>query len=687
MALTVDSPVQYVKGVGEKRAALFHKLGIATVGDLLCHYPREYEDWSSVCGIEDAPTDRLCCIRARAVNAPVERRVRRGLSLFQFAASDGKAAMQVTIFNNKYAAAKIKAGEEYLFFGKVDTRYFKREMASPQIEPVAGDAKGMHPIYPLTGGLTSRAIEKVVATALDTLGDTAAEEFLPAAVREKYGLCDRLFALRHVHFPQSRAEAERARKRLAFDELLLLQLGLSRLRSGGKTPTRAVVKEGLADTAKTLFPFALTGAQCRAVDRCLADMQSGFAMTRLLQGDVGSGKTAVAAAVGFAAVKSGFQVAMMAPTEILAEQHAKTLRALLAPVGVEVGLLTAGRPAGEKRAVKAALESGDLSFVVGTQALLSDSTVFANLGLVITDEQHRFGVAQRAKLAAKGGNPHTLVMSATPIPRSLALVIYGDLDISVLDELPAGRTPIRTYAVGGDKRERVLNYIKKFVAEGRQAYIVCPLVGDGDEEDGAPFDTVSRTAIGTYEELKTGALADCRLGLLHGRMKPAEKEAVMAAFGKGDIDVLISTTVIEVGVDVQNAVLMVVENADRFGLAQLHQLRGRVGRGEYASDCILISDAHGDEVRRRLDVMKETTDGFKIADEDLKLRGPGDFFGNRQHGLPHLKLAALSEDMALLDAAKEAAGDLLSHLQEPAFAPLCAQVDRLFAQVGETGLN
>ncbi len=685
MALTVDSSIQYVKGVGEKRAALFHKLEIETVGDLLAHYPREYEDWSSPCTIEDAPADRPCCIRARAVTTPSERRIRRGLSLFQFAASDGKASMQVTIFNNKYAAAKIKAGDEYLFFGKVETRYFRREMSSPQIEPIAGDLTGMHPIYPLTGGLTSRAIEKVVKTALDSLDETAIEEFLPAFVREQYGLCDRMFALRHIHFPQSRADVEMARKRLTFDELLLLQLGLSRLRTGGKTATCAVLKNGLADEAKTLFPFTLTGAQNRVVDECLADMQSGFAMTRLLQGDVGSGKTAVAAAVGYATVKSGFQVAMMAPTEILAEQHAKTLQKMLSPVGIRVGLLTAGRTTAEKREVKEGLADGTLPFVVGTQALLSDSTVFADLGLVITDEQHRFGVAQRAKLAAKGGNPHTLVMSATPIPRSLALVIYGDLDISVLDELPAGRTPIRTYAVGGDKRERVINYIRKFVAEGRQAYIVCPLVGD--EEDESSFDETLKSAIGVYEELKAGALSDCRLGLLHGRMKPAEKEAVMSAFSKGNVDVLVSTTVIEVGVDVPNAVLMVVENADRFGLAQLHQLRGRVGRGEFASDCILISDAHGEEVRCRLSVMKDTTDGFKIADEDLKLRGPGDFFGNRQHGLPHLKIAALSQDMAMLEPIRNAAAALLPRLDEPEMAGLKMQVKRLFDNVGENGLN
>lgn len=685
MALTLQSPIQFVKGVGEKRAALFHKLGVETVEDLLCHYPREYEDWSTVCSIEEAPTDRLCCIRARAVTAPTERRVRRGLSLFQFAASDGKAAMQVTIFNNKYAAAKIKAGDEYLFFGKMDTRYFRREMSSPQIEPADGDGTGMRPIYPLTGGLTSRAIEKVVKTAMESLGDTVGEEFLPVSVREQYGLCDRLTAMRHIHFPASRAEVEQARKRLTFDELLLLQLGLSRLRAGGKAVTKAVVKAGLENEAKTLFPFALTGAQNRAVDECLADMQSGFAMTRLLQGDVGSGKTAVAAAVGYAVAKSGFQVAMMAPTEILAEQHAKTLEKMLAPAGISVGLLTAGCTAAKKRAVKEGLADGSLPFVVGTQALLSDSTVFSALGLVITDEQHRFGVAQRAKLAAKGGNPHTLVMSATPIPRSLALVLYGDLDISILDELPAGRTPIRTYVVGGDKRERVCNYIKKFVAEGRQAYIVCPLVGDGEDDE--VFDESTKSAVGMYEELSAGALSSCRLGLLHGRMKPAEKEAVMTAFSKGELDVLVSTTVIEVGVDVPNAVLMVVENADRFGLAQLHQLRGRVGRGEYASDCILISDAHGEEVSRRLGVMKDTTDGFKIADEDLKLRGPGDFFGNRQHGLPHLKIAALSENVAMLEPVRAAATALLPRLEEPDCARLKAQVERLFEKVGENGLN
>ena len=685
MALTRDTSIRFVKGVGEKRAALFERLNIRTVDDLLHHYPRDYEDWSTAGTIAQAMTsDAEVCVRATAMSAPKEHRVRKGLVLYKFKVSDGWQSMDVTIFNNKYAAARVKAGEKYLFFGRITWDFHRACMSSPQIEtPESGER--MRPIYPLTGGLTSRAIEKVVATVLDTGVEDLSADWLPDPVRREYDLCERDWAIRHLHFPENRDEVKRARRRLAFEELFLLQLGLLQLKGRGHRPTGAVLRREATDEFCAALPFTLTGAQTRAIADCLSDMRTGHPMSRLLQGDVGSGKTAVAAAVAYSAIQNGWQVAMMAPTEILAEQHAHSLRALFEPLGVKVGLLTASRPAEEKRRTLAELADGSLGLVVGTQALLSEQTVFLHLGLVITDEQHRFGVHQRAQLAAKGDNPHMLVMSATPIPRTLALMIYGDLDVSVLDELPPGRQPIATYCVGSDKRERVYNFIKKHLNEGRQAYIVCPLVG----EDGETREDDLSAATAYEKSLAEGAFADYSVGLLHGRMKAAEKQRVMAAFAAGDVGLLVATTVVEVGVDVPNAVLMVIENADRFGLAQLHQLRGRVGRGKDASTCVLITDAQGEEVRRRMGVMCRTNNGFEIADEDLRLRGPGDFFGNRQHGLPTLHAASLTGDALLLEQARAAAGRMLTAglWNDPAYRPLTDEVHRLFETVGENGLN
>ncbi len=681
--IAFDTPLRYLKGVGERRAAQFERLGVDTVGALVRNIPRAYEDWSKLTAILDAPFGEPCCIKAKAMEAPAEHRVRKGMTLYKFRASDGAAVMRVTLFNNKYAAAKVRAGEEYLFFGPVGGDFTHREMASPLIEPAEGGQR-IRPIYRQTEGLSTRVIEGCVARALDALGAALDDDPLPAELRLRHGLCTRRFALENIHFPTSGETLAVARKRLVFEELLILQLGLLRLKGRARSANAAVMAKDYSEEFYSLLPFSPTGAQRRAVADCLRDMQGDSPMSRLIQGDVGSGKTAVAAGVAYTAIRNGWQAALMAPTEILAEQHARSLSTLLAPGKIRVGLLTGSQPAAERREILARLADGDIDFLVGTHALLSEGVRFARLGLVVTDEQHRFGVGQRAELAAKGVNPHMLVMSATPIPRTLALIIYGDLDVSLLDELPPGRQPIETYAVRSDKRERAYNYVKKHIAEGRQAYIVCPLV---DDEEG---ETDLASATEYAQKLAAGPFKGYALGLLHGRMKPAQKEQAMTAFARNELSILVSTTVIEVGVDVPNAVIMVIENAERFGLAQLHQLRGRVGRGKHKSTCILISDARNEEAVRRLKVMCSTNDGFKIADEDLKLRGPGDFFGSRQHGLPDLKIADLNGDMPLfLDAQAEArsliAGD--PELEHAEHLPLAQEVRRLFDQVTEQGLN
>lgn len=682
MTASMDMPLRYLKGVGERRAEQLARLGVSTAGELLRFFPRGYEDWSVVVKIQEAPYGQTCCVKGTALNNPVEHRIRKGLTLFKFNVSDGSANLRVTLFNNKYAAAKIKAGEEYLFFGQVNGDFTHREMSSPMIEPVT-DGQRIRPIYRQTEGLNTRFIETCVARCLELLDGELDNDPLPVEIRQEYELCTRRFALENIHFPVDSESLAVARKRMVFEELLILQLGLLKLKSRVRSSNAAVAENDCTGEFITLLPFSLTGAQKRTLNECVKDMQGEHPMNRLVQGDVGSGKTAVAAGAAYTVIKNGFQAALMAPTEILAEQHARSLSALLEKGGIRVGLLTGSQPAAEKRQTLEALAQGNIDFLVGTHALLSEGVEFKRLGLVVTDEQHRFGVAQRAKLAAKGVNPHLLVMSATPIPRTLALIIYGDLDVSVLDELPPGRRPIETYAIGSDKRERAFRYIKKHIAEGRQAYIVCPLVENGEESDLA-------SATEYAEKLAQGSFKGYSLGLLHGRMKTAEKDRIMTDFVHNRLSILVATTVIEVGVDVPNAVLMVVENAERFGLAQLHQLRGRVGRGRFKSTCILISDAQNEESVHRLKVLCSTNDGFKIADEDLKLRGPGDFFGSRQHGLPDLKIADLMGDMPLFKSAQDAARGLIAsdpYLERPEHQALSAETRRLFEQVGEQGLN
>ena len=678
-------PIQFLKGVGEKRAALFARLGIRTVADLLSYYPARYEDWSEICSIAGAPIGEPCCIRAVPLAKPVEHRIRKGLVLYKFTVSDGISGMHITLFNNKYLAGSIKAGEPYLFFGTVEQKYHRFEMSSPAIAPAVGGER-IRPIYRQTAGLNSTAIERAVKTAFELVGEPLDTDALSDEIRRRHGLISRSDALRHIHFPASGDALREARKRLVFEELFVLQLGLLRLKGRIRSKTAVTLTQDYTSQFESLLPFTLTGAQKRAMGDCIRDMQTDRPMNRLVQGDVGSGKTAVAAGVAFNLIRNGWQTAMMAPTEILAAQHHASLSKLLTPCGIRVELLVGSMGAAAKRKVLEGLADGTIDFAVGTHALLSDKVQFQKLGLVITDEQHRFGVGQRAALSAKGHTPHRLVMSATPIPRTLALIIYGDLDVSVLDELPPGRQPIATYAITPDKRERAYGYIDKFLSEGRQGYIVCPLIEE--DEDDPQSELLAATAY--YERLQQTPLGRYRIGLLHGKMKGAQKEEIMRAFAAHELDLLVSTTVIEVGVDVPNAVIMVLENAERFGLAQMHQLRGRVGRGKHASCCILISEGRSEETRYRLKVMCQTNDGFRIAEEDLKLRGPGDFFGNRQHGLPVLSIADLKGDMTVLGQAQQEALAVTRDdpsLTRPEHAAVRDMVTRLFAAVGEDGMN
>ncbi len=679
--LTWNTPVQYLKGVGEKRAALLARLGIHTVGDLLTHYPRQYEDWSAVQPIATAPRGTPCCVRGRALAAPVERRVRKGLTLYTFSVTDASSLLRITLFNNPYTAKKIQAGQSYLFFGTL-TGQNTPEMAAPLIEPAEGGAR-IRPIYSLTAGIHSRYLEKLVSEALPQLEDRLQTDILPDELRRQHRLCTKRYALENIHCPADHESLETARRRLVFEELLLLQLGLLGIKGRSLTTTGVRISQSYTNEFCATLPFTLTGAQRRAIDDCVADMSRSTPMNRLLQGDVGSGKTAVAACVAYTAIRNGWQCVIMAPTEILARQHQASLQRLFAAAtDIRVGLLTGSLSKAQKQSVLEQVASGECQLLVGTHAVLSDNVQFASLGLVITDEQHRFGVRQRAALAAKGAHPHLLVMSATPIPRTLALMVYGDLDVSVLDELPPGRSPIATYAIDTGKRERAYGYVRKFLNEGRQAYIVCPLVEEGDSE---------LVAAESYaKQLADGPFRGYTVGLLHGKMKTRDKDRVMREFAEGKLSLLVSTTVVEVGVDVPNAVLMVIENAERFGLAQLHQLRGRVGRGRHASSCILISDAQNTEAARRLQVMYQTTDGFKIADADLQQRGPGDFFGNRQHGLPELKIADLLTDMALLHEAQTVARSLYEQdptLSQPEHHRLQQAVAALFTRTGEQSMN
>ena len=662
-------------GVGPKKQQLFEKLGIRSVGDLLRYYPRAYEDWSEPKKIAEVPDNTAACVKVRVENAHKPFVARTGTILLKAEVTDGDDMMTVTFFNQRYLFDKIKDGGEFLFYGTVKNNGIGYEMLSPTVSETA--AACIHPVYPQTAGLTTRQIEAAVRQAAALLPEKTNDP-LPEEILKEYDLCSLDFAIRKIHFPDKMEDAEISRKRLAFEEMLVLQLGMARLKGSSKKERASLkINKDHSDEFYKLLPFEPTGAQKRAAAQCINDMMNlSCPMNRLIQGDVGSGKTAVAAAVCYSAVKNGMQCAFMAPTEILAVQHFQSLSALLGSSGVRIELLTGSVTPARKRNVYEALENGEIDIIIGTHALISEKVVFKALGLVITDEQHRFGVAQRAALISKGDSPHIMVMSATPIPRTLALMIFGDLELSVLDEMPPGRQKVDTYFIDSSKRTRAYGFLKKHIENGNQCYIVCPLVEQNLSELKSAEEYISM--------LEKTPLGEYRLGLLHGKMKPKDKEEVMEEFAAGRIDILVSTTVIEVGVNVPNATIMMIENAERFGLSQLHQLRGRVGRGKDKAYCILVSDNFSAGTVERLGIMCRTNNGFEIADADLKMRGPGDFFGSRQHGLPELKVADMSS-MDILEQTQDAAKKILKddpELALPGHGGLRFETERLFEKTG-----
>ncbi len=646
----MNTPVTNLPGVGAARAKLLSKIGVETYGDLLNLYPHRYEDRSLVTPIDEVMMHlgEPVSIVAKVVGYPEERRIRGGRMLTRFTVEDETGLMTLTYFNNPYIKDKLQEGKTFNFYGRCDSKMLLN-MIAPQAEELKpGKAPGILPIYPATAGLTQKQLRWWVSMAYDRCQKSIPDP-LPEKLREKYSLLGLAEALRAVHFPKDHGSIAAGRRRLIFEELLYFQLGIQLFSRREKEQNRFPV--GAQDGGfAALQPFQATPSQKRAVEEILADMQGAFAMNRLLQGDVGSGKTYVAGEAVYAALKAGYQAAVMAPTEILARQHAAYFRPLFEKLGYTTDLLVGSMTAKEKRAATQALAEGQTRLIIGTHALLQEKVQFEKLGLVIADEQHRFGVRQRAALAAKGDQPHILVMSATPIPRTMALMVWGDLNLSVLEDLPAGRKPIQSHLVDSSYQERLQAFMEKQIAEGGQIYIVCPLV-----EENPDADLLSAEAL--FEALKEqyGDAAD----MIHGKMKGAKKDAAMAKFVAGDTKILVSTTVIEVGINVPNATLMVLMNAERFGLSQLHQLRGRVGRGEKQSYCILVSDHKNPKTRERLEYFCSTTDGFAISEKDLQLRGPGDFLGDMQHGMPKMQIAGLTSDMELLTLSNACAQRML----------------------------
>ncbi|MGN1088806.1 MAG: ATP-dependent DNA helicase RecG [Huintestinicola sp.] len=679
--MQLTDKISSLSGIGAKRAELYNKMGIYTIGDLLEHYPRDYTDFSETVSIADAPINEQAVIKGFVKTKIPAARIRQGLVLYKVIIDDGTDTLTVVIYNNRYAYDALKQDCEYRLFGRITGGFTRKEMNSPMVIPENDDSL-IRPKYPLTEGLTAQMVITNVKQALSAVSEQI-EEFLPDNIRNKFELCTEEYAIRNIHFPQSSHGAEISGRRLGFDELLIMQCAMKLMKHNDKELAGCKMKSRDMSEFWDALPFEPTNAQKRAGEEIMSDMCADSPMNRLVQGDVGSGKTAVAAAACWFAVRNGAQAALMAPTEILARQHYNTLKGFLEPFGIKVGLLTGAMTPKQKKEIKQQLLSGEVMVAAGTHALISESTEFMRLGLVITDEQHRFGVNQRKLFALKGEHPHKLVMSATPIPRTLALIMYGDLDISVINELPKGRIPVETYAVTGKLRERALGFVKKELDAGRQGYIVCPMIDENDS-----LENEIQAASAYAAKISEGFFKGYSVGLLHGKMLPAEKDEVMSRFKDGEIQLLVSTTVIEVGVDVPNATVIMIESSDRFGLSQLHQLRGRVGRGKHKSFCILLTDNATEETKSRLRVLSSSNDGFVIAEEDLKLRGAGDFFGSRQSGLPPLKAANLYNDRELLYDTGAAVKMLFEESADLSEFPLLKKrALELIAKNGSEGMN
>lgn len=672
--------IEELSGIGKKRAELFKKLGVFSVGDLLTFYPRTYEDWSEITDIADVGDGETVCIRASVHSAFQSGFTKSGKYIAKTYVADETGICELIYFNNKYIDRMLVNGKTYRFFGKASNSFGNVSMIAPTFTPDSASVE-VRPIYNLTTGLNNNTVVNAVKQALKLLPEKVNDP-LPESLRKRFDLCSLKFAIENIHFPADMKSLEIARKRLIAEELLVLNLGLRSLKSHKRTANKNLITEDYSEEFEKLIPFEFTNAQRRAVKDCIDDIKNPeITLNRLVQGDVGSGKTVVAGSVCYTMIKNGSQTAFMAPTEILAEQHYNSFKEIFKDIDINIALLTGSIKQSEKTKIREQLKNGEIDLVIGTHALITDKTEFKNLGLVVTDEQHRFGVAQRAKLLSKGDSPHLLVMSATPIPRTLGLIIFGDLDISIIDELPPGRQEIDTLLITSDKRARALGFIKKEIARGRQAYIVCPLVEEGESDLASAEEYAA--------ELMLNYFSDTPVGILHGKMKSADKEKVMRDFADNRIKLLVATTVIEVGIDVPNATIMMIENAERFGLSQLHQLRGRVGRGNEKSWCILISDSTTDNSTERLKTMCTTRDGFKIADADLKLRGPGDFFGSRQHGLPELSISSLADTKNLSLSQKIADYVIMdsNNLTDDRYRALKAEITRLFRTTGDSTLN